>query len=102
MQVSSVTERGRVYDWLDQTDDKSVPTSAAVCTSSAADTEQLSGLLSTSKLNRTVAHLSVQVAAKLRSDTHLREAYDTYRYALGIFGDHPPGTEHFFCIYVVY
>ena len=86
--MSAVTERDRVYGWLGA-DDQSVPTPSA--DSPAADTECSSDLLSTSKLSQTVGYLSLQVATKLRIDARLREAYDTYRYALGIFEDHPPG-----------
>ena len=85
--MSSVTERDRVYCWLDA-DDKSRPASAI---SPTTDTEFLADLLSTAKLSQTVGYLSLQVAAKLRSEARLREAYDTYRYALELFEDHPLG-----------
>jgi len=86
--MSSVTERNRVYGWLDAGDTSSA---GAITTVQTADSDEWSRLLSTSKLSQTVGHLSLQVAAKLRSEAHLREAYDTYRYALGIFEDHPQG-----------
>jgi hypothetical protein len=47
--------------------------------------------LSTDKLRQTVGFVSLQVAARLRSDAHFREACDVYKYALGIFQDHPLG-----------
>jgi len=84
-QVSSVTERDRVYGWLDADDN-------AASAASVPDDGQLqctAGLLSTSKLSQTVGHLSLQVANKLRSESHLHEAYDAYRYALAIFEHHP-------------
>ena len=94
-QVSSVTERDRVYGWLGA-DDRSAPESEAGTTDQAGDIDRFSGLLSTSKLSQTVGYLALQVAAKLRAEAHLREAYDMYRYALGIFEDHPPGSRRFF------
>jgi len=80
--MSSVTERGLVYGWLGA-GDEAIPTTT--------DSECSFGLLSTSRLSQTVACLSLQVAAKLRAESRLREAYDTYRYALELFEDHPPG-----------
>jgi len=84
-----VTERDRVYGWLGEVE-KLDRTSSEVRVTT--DSEVWSDLLSASKLSQTVGHLSLQVAAKLRTDSRLHEAYDTYRYALGIFEDHPPGT----------
>jgi len=88
-QLSSVTERGRLYGWLDAEDESSLPASAAADATAADAT---GGLLSESRLSQTVGHVSLHVAARLRADAHLGEAYDTYRYALAIFLDHlPPG-----------
>jgi len=100
-QVSSVTERDRVYGWLGA-DDRSAPESEAGTTDQAGDIDRFSGLLSTSKLSQTVGYLALQVAAKLRAEAHLREAYDMYRYALGIFEDHPPGSRRFFSYLCTY
>jgi len=78
-----------MYGWLDA-DTETITSSADMpC---ITDTDCSLGLLSTSKLIQTVGYLSLQVAAKLRAEARLHEAYDTYRYALEIFEDHPPGT----------
>jgi len=90
-QVSSVTERGRVYGWLQDADDESVSASIDKDESGGGQPWCLGGLLSTSKLSQTVGHLSLQVAARLR---HLLDAYDAYRYALAIFTDHHPTGRH--------
>jgi len=89
-----------VYGWLGTTttnDNTSVQAAPDRAGSRAAVDAECSccwssnDLLSSSKLSQTVGHLSLQVAAKLRTDARLHEAYDTYRYALGIFEHNPPG-----------
>jgi len=91
-----------VYGWLgatvtnDNTSIQATSPSSTVSPAAATHSEcscscaSADELLSTSKLSQTVGYLSLQVAAKLRSDARLHEAYDTYRYALGIFEDNPP------------
>ena len=73
-----------MYGWLE--DDQTLSVKAI---NSAINTDCSSGYLSTSKLSHTVGRLSLQVATKLRAEGHFHEAYDTYRYALEIFENHP-------------
>jgi len=85
--VSSVTERGRVYSWLDANDESDRPSTISQTTV----TDSSSDLLPTSKLSQTIGYLSLHVADKLRDELRLHEAYNTYRYALEMFEHHPPG-----------
>jgi hypothetical protein len=51
-------------------------------------------LLTPAKLSQTVGFVSLGVAESLRDEARFREACDVYKYALGIFQDHPP-SEYF-------
>jgi hypothetical protein len=87
IQVSPLTEREQVYRWLGSVDSTSpTPNSSLPGDGHQGD----AALLTASKLCQTVGFVSLGVAESLRSDARFREACDVYKYALGIFQDHPP------------
>jgi tetratricopeptide (TPR) repeat protein len=89
-EVSPLTERDRVYRWLETSTQQ--PT--VVDEPLTDNIPVTAGTLSSTKLSQTVGLVSLQVADKLRNDSHYREAFDVYKYALGIFQDHPLVTRN--------
>ena len=87
LQVSPLTERERVYHWLNEVD-VAPPNNDNLSPSNGCQGDK--ALLSSTKLNQTVGMVTLCVADSLRDGAHFKEACDVYKYALGIFQEHPP------------